>query len=94
MNTPSWEAGGRTALVGGNPTERIGRSRVNDMAGKAARVCGRAQWAAADIQRVHPSIILRRLCSYKRVRLEAGLTLFASTEVRAQMTASPQLHDS
>ena len=37
MNTPCWEAGGWTALVGGNPTERIGRSRVNDMAGKAAR---------------------------------------------------------
>jgi hypothetical protein len=33
MNTPSWEAGGWTALVGGNPTERIGRSRVSDMAG-------------------------------------------------------------
>jgi len=31
MNTPSWEAGGWTALVGGNPTERIGRSRVNDI---------------------------------------------------------------
>ena len=43
MNTPCWEAGGWTALVGGNPTERIGRSRVNDMAGNAARVaveCG------------------------------------------------------
>jgi hypothetical protein len=37
MNTPCWEAGGWTALVGGNPTERIGRSRVNNMAGKAAR---------------------------------------------------------
>jgi hypothetical protein len=33
MNTPSWEAGGWTALVGGNPIERIGRSRVSDMAG-------------------------------------------------------------
>ena len=31
MNTPCWEAGGWTALVGGNPTERIGRSRVNDI---------------------------------------------------------------
>src|SRR6266496_4430690 len=43
MNTPRWEAGGWTALVGGNPTERIGRSRVSDMAGNAARVaveCG------------------------------------------------------
>ena len=38
MNTPCWEAGGWTALVGGNPTERIGRSRVNDMAGKVTRV--------------------------------------------------------
>src|SRR5581483_9002354 len=37
MNTPCWEAGGWTALVGGNPTERIGRSRVNDMEGKATR---------------------------------------------------------
>ena len=31
MNTPCREAGGWTALVDGNPTERIGRSRVNDM---------------------------------------------------------------
>ncbi|HEX9281155.1 MAG TPA: hypothetical protein VF878_01640 [Candidatus Udaeobacter sp.] len=31
MNTPCWEAGGWTALVGGNPTEPIGRSRVNDI---------------------------------------------------------------
>ena len=38
MNTPCWEAGGWTALVGGNPTERIGRSRVNDMEGKVTRV--------------------------------------------------------
>jgi len=33
MNTPCWEAGGWTALVGRNPTERIGRLRVNDMEG-------------------------------------------------------------
>ena len=32
MNTPGWEAGGWTALVGGNPTESIGRSRVNNIA--------------------------------------------------------------
>src|SRR5262249_29134725 len=38
MNTPCWEAGGWTALVGGNPTERIGRPRVNDMSGNAARL--------------------------------------------------------
>lgn len=30
MNTPCWEVGGWTALVGGNATERIGRSRVYD----------------------------------------------------------------
>ena len=30
MNTPCWEAGGWTALVGGNPTEPIGGSPVND----------------------------------------------------------------
>src|SRR5262245_9302792 len=38
MNTPCWEAGGWTALVGGNPTERIGRSRVSDIEGKVTRV--------------------------------------------------------
>ena len=32
MNTPCREAGGWTALVGGNPTEPIGRSRVNNIA--------------------------------------------------------------
>ena len=37
-NTPCWEAGGWTALVGGNPTEPIGRSRVSDIEGKGARV--------------------------------------------------------
>ena len=31
MNMRCWEAGGWTALVGGNPTEPIGRSRVNDI---------------------------------------------------------------
>ena len=41
MNTPCWEAGGWTAMVGGNPTERIGRSRVNDMAGGAGSQQGR-----------------------------------------------------
>ena len=38
MNTPCWKAVGWTALVGGNPTERIGRSGVNDMEGKVTRV--------------------------------------------------------
>ena len=38
MNTPCWEAGGWTGLVGGNPTERIGRSRVNEIEGKTAMV--------------------------------------------------------
>jgi hypothetical protein len=38
MNTPCWEAGGGTALVGGNPTEQIGSSRVSDMEGKMTRV--------------------------------------------------------
>jgi hypothetical protein len=38
MNTPCWEAGRWTALVDGNPTERIGRSRVNDIEGKVTKV--------------------------------------------------------
>jgi hypothetical protein len=42
MNTPCWEAGGWTALVGGNPTERIGRSRVNDVAGGLGSRLGRS----------------------------------------------------
>jgi hypothetical protein len=42
MNTPCWEAGGWTALVGGNPTERIGRSRVNDMSGGLGSRLGRS----------------------------------------------------
>ena len=42
MNTPCWEADGWTALVGGNPTERIGRSRVNDMAGGLGSRPGRS----------------------------------------------------
>jgi hypothetical protein len=38
MNTPSWEADGWTALVGGNPTQRIRRSRVNDIECKVTMV--------------------------------------------------------
>ena len=51
MNTPCWEAGGWTALVGGNPTEPIGRSRVNDMEGKVTRVGAseRSRGDASDI---------------------------------------------
>jgi hypothetical protein len=37
MNTRWWEAGGWTALVGGNPTEPIGRSRVNNIDGQTER---------------------------------------------------------
>jgi hypothetical protein len=51
MNAPCWEAGGWTALVGGNPTEPIGRSRVNDMSGNATRVgvSERSRGDASDI---------------------------------------------
>ena len=38
MNTPCWEAGGWTGLTRGDATELLGTSRVNDIAGKAARV--------------------------------------------------------
>ena len=58
MNTPRWEAGGWTALVGGNPTEPIGRSRVNDIEGKATRVGARMEprgreqhrWANREVE--------------------------------------------
>jgi hypothetical protein len=53
MNTPCWEAGGWTALVGGNPTERIGRSRVNDMAGWGG-ITTRAECCSARVRREVP----------------------------------------
>jgi len=49
MNTPCPEAGGWTALVGGNPTERIGRSRVNDMAGNDVGKANGARGKRGDI---------------------------------------------
>ena len=65
MNTPCWEAGGWTALVGGNPTERIGRSRVNDIEGKVTRV-----GASERGQRTSFKIVC---CNFsKRLFLKAG----------------------
>lgn len=53
MNTSCWEAGGWTVLVGGNPTERIGRSRVNDIEGKAARVVASECGERASFKRIY-----------------------------------------
>src|SRR5205823_10774335 len=63
MNTPCWEAGGWTALVGGNPTERIGRSRVSDMAGNAARVAVECSGRCRD---TNLKSYIRRSCSKTR----------------------------
>jgi hypothetical protein len=56
MNTPDWEAGEWIALVGGNPTERIGRSRVNDIEGKVTRAGARKPGAGrVSIKNFQPS---------------------------------------
>jgi hypothetical protein len=68
MNTPCWEAGGWTALVGGNPTERIGRSRVNDMAGNAVRGSGRVR---REVLRYKSEIIHPTSCSKARTTSSA-----------------------
>jgi len=54
-----------------------GASGTSDMAGKAARVCGRAHREAAEIQRVHRrrTIMLRLLWSDKRSQLSAEMFL-------------------
>jgi len=61
MNTPCWEAGGWTGLVGGNPTERIGRSRVNDIEGKTAMVaaseCGQGASFTYEAGRNLPTLM-------------------------------------
>ena len=49
MNTPCWEAGGWTGLTRGDATELLGTSRVNDIAGKAARVKA-SERATSDFQ--------------------------------------------
>ena len=59
MNTPCWEAGGWTALVGGNPTERIGRSRVNDIEGRAAMVAA-SEWGRERVSIMKQEEISRR----------------------------------
>jgi hypothetical protein len=59
MNTSRWEGGGWTALVGGNPTERIGRSRVNDIEGKTAReaasACGKRP-SVQSLKAIHDDV--------------------------------------
>ena len=90
MNTPCWEAGGWTALVGGNPTEPIGGSRVNDKEGKVTRAGARMQARGREQRRwVKP----RRLNgAYGKSDIEGKIATEAASELGKERVSNAREH--